>query len=372
VRRVLWAAPLVAVACQQLIGIHDFPDAGESDAAPVCLGKLEQFCLQPGHATEPNVLAVSGTIDTTSDPLCDAAFSNACVIAGKDVMVTANIVAIGTRPLVLLARDTITVTGTIDVSSHRAGRTGAGASAPGCAGTPPHSNAGAKAAGGGAGGSFGGRGGSGGGGTAAMGGIATAPIIPALVRGGCAGQDGGTPSGIRVGSGGASGGALYLVAGSTIDVGGVLLAQGAGGGGPASALTGDGGGGGGSGGLVALDAPAIHIAGMIYANGGGGAEGAESGSNGSLGAPGANGSDATSSGAQGSGGKGLSFYGGDGGSGSLGSDGQAGKGGGTGSAGSGTVGGGGGGGGGAGVVWCNTMPVVEGGAMLSPTVYVAL
>src|SRR5258708_5713929 len=82
---------------------------------------------------------------------------DACFLVGTDVTVPSGTSSVtGTRPLVLLATGTVTVTGTLDVASH-SGSDGAGANSSACdPGFAPQDGAG-----GGAGGSFGTKGGDG-------------------------------------------------------------------------------------------------------------------------------------------------------------------------------------------------------------------
>src|ERR1043165_1237379 len=137
---------------------------------------------------------------------------------------------------------TLTVTGTIDASSRRAGNRGAGSNGTPCTLAAEGLDE-SHGSSGGAGGSFADKGGNGGngntnfssdGGVMRIGGAAGNATVPTAVRGGCAGAKGGDGSGTSPGgAGGASGGAIYLIAGGTIDVAiaGRLFASGAGGGG---------------------------------------------------------------------------------------------------------------------------------------------
>ncbi|MGE5182327.1 MAG: hypothetical protein ACM31C_09715 [Acidobacteriota bacterium] len=259
------------------------------DAPALCLGSdTFALCVDPPAAP----VTLTADLDTDLSPLClamqpptwkAAGQPDACVIAGTTIDVPM-VVAHGGRPLVLVAADTITVTG-LDVSSRR-GATSVGAGyAPGAcaafAGAPGADNNGG---GGGAGGSFVTAGGGGGTGDTGFGGAGSAaPVVmsPTLLQGGCPGQDGGA-SGATGGTGGAGGGAVYVVAGGGIDLTGATIdASGASGvGGGKSA----GGGGGGSGGMIVLHASTIGTSGaLLVANGAGGGAGGSGGSAGSSG-----------------------------------------------------------------------------------------
>jgi len=212
-----------------------------------------------------------------------------CVISGTNLTVTGNLVAVGTRPLMLVATDTITVVGqgSIDVSSVSGGgaRTGAGGNASECSLSTKGQND-QGGAGGGAGGSFGtagGKGGTGdqndnGPGRADGGNPGNTQTNPTVLRGGCAGGDGGNgnsgdPRALG-GEGGEGGGAVYLIAATRIAIEGNVFASGAGGRvtiGSNGRL--EGAGGGGSGGMVVLDAPTIQVSGRVVANGGAGGGG---------------------------------------------------------------------------------------------------
>jgi hypothetical protein len=328
--------------------------------ALACLGGgLATVCLQP-LPSQPLVL--SGTIDTTTSPDCAVMMLGGietCVLAGTTVQVAAltTYTATGTRPLVIVATDSVDIAGTLDVASRRGQPAGAGASTAVCAApaTTPKNDTGG--AGGGAGGSFGDVGGNGGtgdinnnGGSAgnAPGGTPAAAIKPTLIRAGCPGGAGGNGGG-NVGSPGTGGGAVYLIAGMQISVGGGIVASGGGGGG--GGFDESGGGGGGSGGLVGLDAPSVMVEGTLASTGGGGGEGSGITASGN---PGANG---TANASRASGGIGGDSEGGNGGQGSGGAST-------TGSNGGNENGGGGGGGGGAGIIYVRG--TLSGGGVTSP------
>jgi len=310
-----------------------------SDPFAICLAKTPDM---------PFPVSSDMKIDTTSSSMCAATISGGtgyCVIAATTISITAKLRAIGSKPLVLLASDTITIStanGQIDLASHRGDADTAAGSNPTAlcmAGTPPGTRAG------GAGGSFFGKGGKGGGAGGAGGGnggqAANGVATVNQVRGGCTGQDG---DGGGKGPGGRGGGAVYLLAGTRIDIGGAgIKAAGEGGtqGSPNVGVS-SGGGGGGAGGMILLDAPTVTCSTLLLANGGGGGEG--SGENN----PGGPGSDPSDTGSA-SGGSG-NIVGGNGGAGSAGP--AAGVGGDANAGGSqgNDDGGGGGGGGGAGYI----------------------
>jgi hypothetical protein len=285
-------------------------DAG-TDAPPdaqLCFGTgLVRICLQT-PPTAPLTISTSTMIDTDSSSMCApiASGGNYCVLAATTISVEALLRATGSRPLVLVASDSIAVSNTIDVGSHRGAspETGAGADPATCAaGTSPGTS------GGGAGGTFAGIGGTGGSATTGTGG--TPALAPALteLQGGCAGQDGQDDQDAAKGVRGHGGGAVFLIAGNTIDVGGGINAAGEGGSG--GARNDSGGGGGGSGGMIGFDAPTIRGSGLILANGGGGGGGSNSNNSGGAG------SDPSGITAA-PGGKGVVNIGGDGGAGSAG------------------------------------------------------
>jgi hypothetical protein len=260
---------LASVGCNQIIGIDQLHDDR------ICRGTRATVCA---HPLRGDIELSPGTFDTDTDPRCETSTQplgnpDVCVVAARDITIVGQVETTGSRPFVVLATRSILVqTGAVlDASSHRDGLPGPGASSVLCSSmmVPGPS-------GGGAGGSFGGTGGNGGnGGGMQSHGIAAAALpISTLtgIRGSCAGDPGGLSTGTPGAAGGASGGAVYLLAETSIDVTvtSVIVASGAGGEGGA---VGGGGGGGGAGGLVALEAPAITIGGQIVAHGGAGGAG---------------------------------------------------------------------------------------------------
>lgn len=387
---------------------HGMTDGGSSTMPSdggTCLGGhlLGSLCLSAAPAGPVTLTAVAGPINsgTVASGGCTEMVPQTggpalCVIAGTTIDVPAAVTVrafavsqgaagTGTNPLVLVATDSITVEGTIDVASHvndtLAGgipALGAGArTAVGCAasgldgvmGKPVGGNSmDSYGGGGGAGGSFGslgGAGGSGGNNNNIGHGNPVLGTVPNLLVGGCPGGSGGQgDGGMGAGAGGNGGGAVYLLAGKSITITGKINASGAGGGagGPGTFSSG-GGGGGGSGGSIGFEAPSVAImtGAAIYANGGGGASG--SGQNqGDSGAPGADPAASTTAAGGGAGQDG----GGAGGAGSVAAGvGAAGtKGGGNNTA---QECAGGGGGGGAGVIRIfSTQPATLQGAVSPP------
>jgi hypothetical protein len=178
------------------------------------------------------------------------------------------------------------VVDSLSVASRRGEPDGAGANFARCSDAQPGVAAVfMEGGGGGAGGSFQTAGGGGGRGNGNNVGGMPGSVEPTMgfVRGGCRGANGGaSASPLEFDAfGGSGGGAMYLLAGDSIVIEGVLDASGAGG---SAGTQGDdtdtntggaGGAGGGSGGLIALDAPMIVVeaGGRLVANGGGGGGG---------------------------------------------------------------------------------------------------
>ncbi|MEZ4363867.1 MAG: hypothetical protein R3B48_27075 [Kofleriaceae bacterium] len=316
--RSLWASCTLAfVGCSfdGTAGGHggDGADAAVGDGVP-CPFQYKDVCVQLKDA-QPQSFDESITIDTGTSTFCakpplvpDAA--PYCIVVGSTIAIASGAVVrgIGSRPLVFAASESITVDGTIDVSSTRAVPSilGAGAALGPCGEMTRDAIASGAEAGGGAGGTMQGIGGNGGDGNTdpmdrAFGGKPPSKKLDPPTNalwGGCAGQSGAASGAALGGVGGAGGGAVYLAAKTSIDINetGRVGANGAGGrGGDADRKSGQdfqaGGGGGGSGGFIALDAPTIRCAGHVTANGGGGGEGGfVNGSTPVPGDPGANGS----------------------------------------------------------------------------------
>jgi hypothetical protein len=319
-----WLVAVVLLAgCDRLFGLHEIEiDAATADAsadaevfldAPpagtVCAGGTNGG---PLHICElatnlgPRTFEASVDLDTDDMSGCDriepavGRQPSLCLVMATDMTILSGmtITARGSRPLVLVAMGTLTLSGTVDVSSHAGGITGASANDASCATTTggQPQQAASNTSGGGAGGSFGSAGGTGGApGGAQQGALPGASVEGTeltTVRGGCPGGDGGHDHDGHFGAGGASGGAVYLMATTKIYLkGGQILANGARGSGGAFANAADfpGGGGGGAGGLVMLDSPNIELqSGVMMASGGGGGGGQGGGAS-----PGANGGEPT-------------------------------------------------------------------------------
>ncbi len=171
----------------------------------------------------------------------------------------------GSLPLLIVASDVVTITGTLDVSADGtvpgpggADGGGSGKGGEGCGG----GQASAILSGyGGNGGSYGGKGGMG---NATTPKAACGQVCPTPLVGGSGGGDG---DGIS-GTGGAGGGALQITAARSISISGKINAGG--GAGQGGDMPSGNGGGGGSGGALILEAPSVKIDGVAAANGGGG------------------------------------------------------------------------------------------------------
>jgi hypothetical protein len=256
------------------------------DAPPGCFGvdapPFRTMCIPvevvvPETVTLTTVITTGGVVNSCtyvdkSDPAREL-----CVIAADNIDVMTDYKAVGSRPLVLLARKTLTIaqSGILELAGHASDApaspiTPAGANETSCTGDAGGPANGPLGAGGGAGGSFATRGGAGG---ANGSGIATtgdAPIMNPPLRGGCRGGDGGNNTTSGGGFGGNSGGAIYLLA-TMMTIDGQINASG--GGGRGVAIPGAGGGGGGSGGMILMwsAAPiALGTSARVFAIGGGG------------------------------------------------------------------------------------------------------
>jgi hypothetical protein len=271
------------------------PDASVDAAPRLCYGASTfAFCL-PSEPATPIGIADGAQINTDTDSRCQASPAmwtatgqpDSCFIIGESITLV-NTPVVGSKPLVLVAARTITISGTLDVASHRVpAKIGPAAESPDCPDylADPQSDGddgNSGGAGGGAGASFitaGQNGGTGNLGDATEGTAFAVLPQPTLLRPGCIGQTGGKGDGDSPGGiGGFGGGAVFLIAGDMISFGamGAIDASGAG-----AIGSGDqaGGGGGGSGGMVVLYSDKFSAAAgaKIMANGGAGGSGANNG-----------------------------------------------------------------------------------------------
>jgi hypothetical protein len=193
------------------------------DSAPGCLGSglVTNICLMP-QPTADLMITANRTINTAmvGGGNCDQIIAqqlggpSMCMIVGKTITIATGIklIAQGPNPLLLVAKETFDVMGSIDVASHvNATNPGAGSETT-CSSSNGGNGSGADGGGGGGGGggSFGTTGGPGGngngqGGTAGPGGQAAAVMTPGQLRGGCRGGTGGAGSGGGFGGPGAGG-----------------------------------------------------------------------------------------------------------------------------------------------------------------------
>jgi hypothetical protein len=189
---------------------------------------------------------------------------------GQDAVVS----VVGTRPIAIVAAGDILIKGTLQAAANtifQSDANGGGFS------SPPGNSADHTGKGPGGGGTQTGTSGGGGGAYCGRGGGSTGglaygqPQISPLL--------GGSSGALGFGKGGAGGGAIQLVSGTSITLTSLAKIHVGGGGGEW------GGGGGGSGGAILLEAPTITMAGTLAANGGGGGANAVNGANGSNATP---------------------------------------------------------------------------------------
>jgi hypothetical protein len=287
-----FAIVLLASGCQSLFGLDDSKPRGDGGDGP-CYGTDIQVCLE---ATPTDPVSLTQAIYTgnqagegasaTCVPYTGRDAGLYCVIAGSSVSVDAVVSVTGSRPVVIVADQTIQIGGTLDAAAHQGHSSGPGADLAMCpAGTIPGREGGGTGGSMGEGGGVGGTGGAGN--TDLGGGMCPTPDVTAF-RAGCTGQNGGN-SDAATGLGGGGGGAAYLIAGTSITVAGTVDVSGGGGTGGRCATCDDtgyafGGGGGGSGGMLVLESPEVDVTGHVFADGGGGGEGASQSTNGQPGA----------------------------------------------------------------------------------------
>lgn len=271
---------LLLCGCRQLLGFEEAAGVDAGGDAPVtgtCAGAglLPNTCFDEVRGP----LTLLAELDTDRD--CDSVSDGLCFVAAESISVLGTVGVIGSRPLVLWSASTIVVdTGaTLDVRSTR-DKVGPGANNEDCvSGDGSESQESPRIGTGGCGGGFASAGGNAGGAHFDLETLevdcASGVTVLRSVRGGCRGGHGGASDVAGTANGGSSGGAVYLMAAEQIAIGGVIDARGA----PGNKAIANqglfaGGGGGGSGGLIAFDAPAVHLDGAtIVALGAGGSSG---------------------------------------------------------------------------------------------------
>src|SRR6185295_11879483 len=169
----------------------------------LCLGTFQHICVAPPQSS---LTLMTQTINTGASTLCTfftpTPDVDACVIAGQSITIPAgNVVTVtGAKALILIASDSITITGALDAASHRGLPSGPAADTGPC---PSNSTAPTTATqgGGGWGGTFGTAGGNGGSSPGgAIGGIAGSRLDIRVLGGGCPGGNG-APNGANFGGG---------------------------------------------------------------------------------------------------------------------------------------------------------------------------
>src|SRR5688572_27779348 len=150
-----WIVVLALAGCDELAGIGT-PGPAQSHCV---IGGLD-LCL---NAEPQNPLSIDADLTLNTNTDCSVVHyvppqPSLCVIYASDVAINAKLFATGSRPLVIAATNTITITGSVDVSSYRSKSAGAAANDATCM---TWSRSGIEY-GGGAGGSFIGAGGAGG------------------------------------------------------------------------------------------------------------------------------------------------------------------------------------------------------------------
>jgi hypothetical protein len=274
---------VLAAGCSQILGVNDVTlgdgggggGGGDGGGGSACvMGSLIDACF---HTLPAGNVTLNSPINTDTDSRCvtqaQPGGPDVCMIGGATVMVTGTVRATGKKPLVLVAVMDLTVNGVIDVSGIALNAPPAAVDQSPCPGVGNGLDG--NGPGGGGGGAFGTgakSGGQGAANTQGAGGTASTP--PAYIRGGCSGGKGGNGSPSTAGLAGIGGGAVYLLAGDSIDVGDGSSINASGGGGGGGSLVG-GGGGGGAGGMIGLDAPEVDVEGDVFANGAGGGGGGD-------------------------------------------------------------------------------------------------
>jgi len=110
------------------------PVTGACTRSQLCLGQSIRGCVPMPETA----VTLSQTIDTGTSALCSTCSTtsgiDACVIAGRSISVAAGTTArvTGSRPLILIASQQITISGTLDAASHRGVSDGPAANAGPC------------------------------------------------------------------------------------------------------------------------------------------------------------------------------------------------------------------------------------------------
>lgn len=274
-------------------GCNDVPTAHCRVLVPSNVGSVDfvEDALEVSTA-EWDTDACDASIAPTAAATAQVGGGEVCLVRVGSLTVTETLTVRGSRPLVVVARDTITVTGELLAgASGQLGGAGGGRGADvagtlNATGAAPGGNGGLAdnfADGGGGGGGHCGAGGAGGTGGVAAGGVAGGASAPAFelipLSGGSGGGRGGRPRSSEGGFGGGGGGAIQLSAQGIVRVDGRINVSGAGGGaGNDTVMSNVGaGGGGGSGGGVLLESLTgveFGASAVILAGGGGGGAGA--------------------------------------------------------------------------------------------------
>jgi hypothetical protein len=263
--------------------VVDAPGDIDGGSGMSCYGPSGwQVCFAPaptGSVTLPSTINTDGGAPCLgTQPMGWASPQPAaCFIVGDAITVPGGGTKVnGAKPLVLVARSSITVAGALDVARHRGATAATPTECPNFSQTPdvPDATIGGS---GGAGGSFMTRAGNGGlGDMGVQIGVANPAdaAAPTHLRGGCPGQVGGAAMASDAGTPGTGGGSVYLVSGGDIALQSAINASGAGGIGGKNRA---GGSGGGSGGMIVLYSSTLTVSPtkVLMANGGGGAAGSQ-------------------------------------------------------------------------------------------------
>ncbi|MFT3698142.1 MAG: hypothetical protein QM831_33685 [Kofleriaceae bacterium] len=248
----------------------DGPVTLDASSGALCFGRAEVGIMPICIDTPVMDLDLGANLQTNTDSRCGDQ-DDACVVIGKSVKLD-GLTAVGTKPLIVIGTESVTIAGLVDVSTPNqaiVGNQGAGAGVNACMA----SGGGQTTSGGGGGGSFSTVGGNGGKGLQGTSGTAAA-TLGVTFHAGCSG--GGSGGGMV--SGGFGGGAIAVFSSEiTLSANAQIRANGEGGGAGLKTvgMTAYGGGGGGAGGFVLLDAATFSIdpSFVVFANGGGGGGG---------------------------------------------------------------------------------------------------